>query len=151
VICDQEDRVALEKRFKDEPPFDIILDDGGHMPNQQMRSFEGLFPLLHPNGVYIVEDIQTSYWKSFHGGLREPNTFIEFSKLLVDYVNVDHFRSEDDCALYPPLKDSLCKQLTGVHFYDGMVAFVKGDKTRKNAIHYYGNSHIVVQCIKDLS
>ncbi len=63
VICNQEDRDALEKRFKDEPPFDIILDDGGHMPNQQKRSFEALFPLLHPTGVYIVEDVQTSYWQ----------------------------------------------------------------------------------------
>lgn len=149
VICDQEDRDALEARFKDEPPFDIILDDGGHMPNQQIRSFEALFPLLHPNGVYIVEDVQTSYWKSFHGGLRLANTFIEFSKYVLDYVNVDHFRSEDTYPLYPPLKESLCKQLTGVHFYDGMVAFVKGDKTRKNAIHYYGKSHIGIQCIKD--
>jgi len=149
VICDQEDRAALEERFKNEPPFDIILDDGGHMPNQQIRSFEALFPLLHPNGVYIVEDVHTSYWKSFHGGLRSLNTFIEYSKLLLDYVNVDHFRSEDAQPLYPPLKQSVSTQLTGVHFYDGMVVFVKGDKTRKNAIHYYGKSQIGIQCIKD--
>jgi len=143
IIVDQEDRETLEELFKDVEPFDIILDDGGHMPNQQKNSFEALFPLLHPNGVYLVEDIQTSYWKLFDGGLRKPNTFIEYSKQLIDYVNVDHFRSEDNLELYMPLKVALCKQLTSVNFYDGMVVFTKGDKTPKRAIHYNGNGNTV--------
>jgi hypothetical protein len=147
IIGDQEDKATLEDIFGNVEPFDIILDDGGHMPNQQKNSFEALFPLLHPNGVYIVEDIQTSYWKSFEGGLRKPNTFIEYSKQLIDYVNVDHFRSEDNLDLYMPLKVSLSKQLTSVNFYDGMVVFTKGDKTRKRAIHYYGNGNTVEESL----
>lgn len=139
IIADQQDREYLEELFTDEPPFDIILDDGGHMPDQQKNSFEALFPLLHKDGVYIVEDIQTSYWKSFNGGLRKSNTFIEFSKQLIDYINVDHFREEDNLLLYLPLKTALQTQLTSVNYYDGMVVFTKGNKIRKDGIHYYGN------------
>lgn len=142
IIADQQDREGLEEIFMDEPPFDIILDDGGHMPDQQKNSFEALFPLLHKDGVYIVEDIQTSYWKMFNGGLRKPNTFIEFSKQLIDYVNIDHFRGEDDLPLYPPLKKALQTQLTSVNYYDGMVVFTKGNKVPKRPIHYYGGGNL---------
>jgi hypothetical protein len=149
IIADQEDRDSLEDIFKNELPFDIIVDDGGHMQSQQKNSFEALFPLLHENGVYIVEDIQTSYWKSFDGGLRCSNSFIEFSKQILDYVNIDHFRTEDTMQLYLPLKISLQKHLNGVSFYDGMVVFTKGDKTPKRPIHYYGNGNISVDSIID--
>jgi hypothetical protein len=142
-IGDACNKEFVESIIKKYGQFDIILDDGGHMPNQQKNSFEALFPLLHPNGVYLVEDIQTSYWKLFDGGLRKPNTFMEYSKQLIDYVNVDHFRSEDNLELYMPLKVALCKQLTSVNFYDGMVVFTKGDKTPKRAIHYNGNGNTV--------
>ena len=30
--------------------------------------------------LYIVEDVHTSYWPGFGGGLREPASFIEFAK-----------------------------------------------------------------------
>jgi hypothetical protein len=147
IIADQEDRQSLEELFKNELPFDIIIDDGGHMPNQQKNSFEALFPLLNENGVYMVEDVQTSYWKSFDGGLRSPNNFIEFSKSIIDYVNIDHFRTEDTIPLYPPLKLSLQKYLTSVSYYDGVVVFTKGDKTPKRPIHYFGNGRISVDSL----
>jgi 23S rRNA U2552 (ribose-2'-O)-methylase RlmE/FtsJ len=151
IIANQEDKELLTDIFSNQPPFDIIIDDGGHMPNQQKNSFEILFPLLHMDGVYIVEDIQTSYWKSFDGGLRMPNTFIEFSKKLIDYVNVDHFRGEDDLLLDETLKKSLKEQLTGVNFYDGMVVFTKGDKTPKLPIHYYGNDRIEIDTLSNFN
>ena len=147
IIADQEDRDSLEELFKNELPFDIIIDDGGHMAKQQKNSFEALFPLLNENGVYIVEDIQTSYWKSFDGGIRSPSSFIEFSKCLIDYVNIDHFRTEDTIPLYLPLKLSLQKHLTSVNYYDGVVVFTKGDKTPKRPIHYFGNGRITVDSI----
>ena len=43
--------------------FDIILDDGSHVPDHQMLTIKKLWHLLKPGGVYIIEDIETSYWK----------------------------------------------------------------------------------------
>ncbi len=45
--------------------YDIIIDDGGHTMRQQRVSFENLFPLLNPGGIYVIEDLHTSYWPEF--------------------------------------------------------------------------------------
>ena len=36
----------------------IIIDDGSHVDEHQIFTFEKLFPSLAPGGIYIVEDIQ---------------------------------------------------------------------------------------------
>ncbi|MEM7193896.1 MAG: tetratricopeptide repeat protein [Pseudomonadota bacterium] len=41
--------------------FDLIIDDGGHTMSQQQISLAYLFPHLKSGGVYIVEDLHTSF------------------------------------------------------------------------------------------
>jgi cephalosporin hydroxylase len=36
---------------------DVVIDDGGHHPDQQRTSLEELLPVMAPGGVYIVEDV----------------------------------------------------------------------------------------------
>jgi hypothetical protein len=56
-IGDQGDR-NFWRRFKQEVHgVDIVIDDGGHLPEQQIVTFEELLPHLRPGGVYICEDI----------------------------------------------------------------------------------------------
>jgi hypothetical protein len=56
-IGDQGDR-NFWTRFKQEiQAVDIVIDDGGHLPEQQIVTFEELLPHLRPGGVYICEDI----------------------------------------------------------------------------------------------
>lgn len=74
--------------------FDIIIDDGGHTMNQQKISFEALFPYIKSGGVYIIEDLHTSYWKLYgaEGAVANPiateDSTTEFLKKLVDDVNL---------------------------------------------------------------
>lgn len=68
--------------------FDVIIDDGGHYMSQQLTSFRILFPSLRSGGVYVVEDLCTSYWSTYQGG--PPNTegtMVAFLKHLVDDLN----------------------------------------------------------------
>jgi hypothetical protein len=37
--------------------FDIIIDDGSHYAADQIATLTNLFPLVNPNGTYIVEDL----------------------------------------------------------------------------------------------
>lgn len=37
---------------------DIIIDDGSHKLEHQIKSFEILFPKLLPGGIYIIEDVE---------------------------------------------------------------------------------------------
>lgn len=59
---DQADRAALRKVIKKHGPFDVIIDDGGHMMGQQQTSLGVLFPALNEGGLYFIEDLHTSYW-----------------------------------------------------------------------------------------
>lgn len=49
--------------------FDIIIDDGGHLYNQQKATFEVLWETLSPGGLYYMEDLQVSSSKD--GMVRE--------------------------------------------------------------------------------
>ncbi len=73
--------------------FDIIIDDGSHMVQHQIISFKTLFPFLKSGGIYVIEDLFSSYWKEYGGnGSKEnpatgPNSTISFLKQLLDDVN----------------------------------------------------------------
>jgi hypothetical protein len=45
---------------RDVPPLDVIIDDGGHEPEQQRVTFEELYSHLLPGGVYVCEDVHGS-------------------------------------------------------------------------------------------
>jgi predicted O-methyltransferase YrrM len=60
-IGDQADPATLRRLVAVHGPFDVIVDDGSHIWTHQIVSFETLFPLLAPGGLYILEDVHTSY------------------------------------------------------------------------------------------
>jgi hypothetical protein len=90
VIGSQEDRGFLRSLAERVPVIDILIDDGGHTMTQQIATFEELFPRVAPTGVYLCEDLHTSYWPSFGGGYKAPGSFIEYSKNFVDYIHAWH-------------------------------------------------------------
>ena len=47
-------------------PFDFVLDDGGHSFSQQIVSLVVLLPSVRPGGMYIVEDLGTSFTYPTH-------------------------------------------------------------------------------------
>jgi len=88
-IGSQADAQFLRSVVEEMGGVDIILDDGSHIGEHQRASFETLFPLLADDGIYVVEDTHTSYWReTFQGGLHRPGTFIEFTKSLIDDMHV---------------------------------------------------------------
>jgi hypothetical protein len=68
-------------------PFDMILDDGSHLNEHVIFSFEHLFSFLKSQGVYIVEDMVTSYWPWYGGGLLNSKSSVEYFKKLCDDVS----------------------------------------------------------------
>jgi hypothetical protein len=92
---DQSDVHFLERFLKDcgVRSFDIIIDDGSHVPSHQRTSFENLWSSVAPGGIYVVEDIETSYWRpdvSIYGySLAGETSFVDYCKGLADDVNVE--------------------------------------------------------------
>lgn len=65
---------------------DVILDDGSHYPPDQLFSFIKLFPFIIEGGIYIIEDIETSYWK--HNLLLYNNNINEGIDSSTNIINI---------------------------------------------------------------
>ncbi len=120
-IGDQENRKFLKSLAKKVGPFDIVIDDGGHTMGQQITTFEEIFPNVKDNGVFLVEDLHTSYWKEYGGGYKKQNSFIEFAKNLIDQINAWHSLDENSFFV-----DKYTETIKGMHVYDSIIVFDKG-------------------------
>lgn len=127
-IGSQSDKNFLQQIMNELPELDIILDDGGHTMQQQIVSFETLYLKVKEGGLYAVEDTHTSYWYEFHGGLKNPNSFIEYSKNLVDSLYEGHLNEKQKV-----LVNTITKHISGISFYDSIVVFEK--KKRSDPFH----------------
>jgi hypothetical protein len=120
VIGDQGDRAFLRELAATLPAVDILIDDGGHTMRQQIHTFEELFPRVQPNGVFLIEDLHTSYWKKWGGGYRKRSSFIEYSKNFIDAINAWH--SQEPARLDVT---EFTRTVNSLHFYDSMLVIEK--------------------------
>ena len=71
--------------------FDIIIDDGSHVPDHQRITFETLWPSVVPGGLFIIEDVETSYWgpkaKVYGYALEGQSSFVEHMQKVAHAIN----------------------------------------------------------------
>lgn len=73
--------------------YDIIIDDGSHINADIIKNFAHYYPLLNTGGIYFAEDLHTSYWDGWGGGLLLPFSAMAFFKRLADMPNYEHWRN----------------------------------------------------------
>ena len=126
-IGDQEDREFLRSLAAEIGPVDVLIEDGGHTMGQQIATFEKLYTHVSDDGVFLIEDLHTSYWKKYGGGYHRPGTFMEYAKGLTDQLNAWHSRE-------PGLGvDEFTRTTRSMHFYDSIVVFEKGEVAKPHA------------------
>ncbi len=118
----QTDRRLMRRIVKRFGAPTIVIDDGSHRPPHVIKSFQILFPMLEDGGLYVIEDIQTSYWPAWKGSLDldDPNTSMAMVKRLLDGLNHEEFL--DDA--YEPSYTDL--HVVAVHSYHNLVIIEKG-------------------------
>ena len=121
----QVDPVILDKILADAGEIEVIIDDGSHRPEHIRETFAYLFPKLAPNGLYAIEDTQTSYWPVWGGSnaLADPSTSMALVKDLLDGLHYEEFAFLDPS--YTPTYTDL--HVTAVHVYHNLVIIEKGD------------------------
>jgi 23S rRNA U2552 (ribose-2'-O)-methylase RlmE/FtsJ len=119
IIADQEDRESLRAIKKLAPKFDIIIDDGGHTMTQQIHTFEEMYEHLKDGGIYLCEDVHSSYFPDFGGGYRKSGTFVEYSKILIDQLNA-WYSTEPNFAV-----DEFSRNTFSMHFYNSIIVIEK--------------------------
>lgn len=128
-IGDQSNLNFLKTVINKYKTFDIIIDDGSHFTKHIITSFNILFPHLNENGMYIVEDLQTSYIPRYGGSrfkLNKKNTSMNFFKRLSDSVNYEQYDK-------PFIKKNFYDgKIKSIHFHQNIIFVSKG-----NSINYY--------------
>lgn len=120
LIGDQDDRTFLKSMRTTIPQIEILIDDGGHTMSQQKKTFEELYKHISKDGVYICEDLHTSYWKKFGGGYKKRGSFIEYSKNLVDDINAWHSENKRRLDV-----NEITRTTNSLHYYDSMLVIEK--------------------------
>lgn len=105
---DQSDRSFWRNFKKEVPVLDIIIDDGGHAPEQQIATIEELLPHLRPGGIYLCEDIISPFnsFASYLCGMAQNLNAIEFEEHLDDNERRQVCKSQ-----------SLQTAVSAIHFY----------------------------------
>jgi hypothetical protein len=128
---DQSDENFLEGFASRYGPFDVVIDDGSHICAHVIASFRALFPHLAEDGIYAIEDLQTSYWARGYGGSSgqdRAGTSMTFLQQLVDGLNYAEF---DIPNYLPTYTDTRVRSLT---FYHNMAFVQKGPNTEKSNV-----------------
>jgi len=120
LIGDQADRAFLARVRDAVPRIDILIDDGGHTMAQQIVTLEELYLHLQPEGIYLCEDIHTSFLSEYGGGYRRPGTFLEYSKELIDYLYAWWSQERERLAV-----NKFTVSTFAMHFYDSVVVLEK--------------------------
>lgn len=125
-IGSQDDPALLASLVEKYGEFDIIVDDGSHMNAHMVASFEALYPSVKQRGVYMVEDMHTSYLPKYDGGLQRRGTFAEFVKDRIDELHSRHIEGAD--------KTAFSMNTRSISIYDAVVVFEKELQSKRMAI-----------------
>ena len=126
--CDQTDAEKLRAISAEYGGFDIIIDDGSHLSQHVIETFHILFPLLRSNGIYAIEDTQTSYWPGWGGGMHNPESLMTFFKGLADGLNHIEYPIEDYSPTY------FDKNIVEIAFFHNLIIIRKADNNEKSNI-----------------
>lgn len=125
-IGSQDDPTLIEQIFQKYPNVDIVLDDGSHIMEHMVASFELIYRRLNPKGVYMVEDTHTCYWPEYQGGLKKPESFMEFTKNKMDELNALHTRGAVPVSGFTKSTDCIT-------CYDSIVVFERRPQGARQA------------------
>lgn len=81
----QEDPKAWNDFFDQVGPVDVLIDDGGHLDNQQIQTIQSVVPRLNSGGLLFIEDLFFSYRNS--QGNPSQRSCINFLRKIIDELN----------------------------------------------------------------
>ena len=110
---------------------DIFLDDGGHTMDMQKITFSAMFPVVKPDGIYVCEDLATSYFPNFGGNpspapADEPTildkTFVGSTMKWVDWLHSVFYSTPSAASA---LAERFQREVQSIHYYQQIVLLEK--------------------------
>ena len=122
-IGSQSDKSFWKNFYSKVGKIDVLLDDGGHVSDQQIITLSEAVNNTNDNGTIVIEDVHTSYLKRF--GNPSSVSFVNYSKYLVDVIN-SRFPGVDN-------ENEFKKKIYSVLFYNSIVALKLNSKKSINS------------------
>lgn len=117
-IGSQDNPEFLRQVVREMGGVDIVLDDGSHVMSHIRTSLETLLPELENDGLYMIEDLHTSYWSGFGGGFWSKANFFNFVRDLIDDMHTWYHPAGNKYG-------ETSKFVTGIHIHDSVVVIDK--------------------------
>lgn len=107
IVRGDSNNVAYFKELFGDLKFDIILDDASHLVKDQMNNLYNFRQFLKPDGIFILEDLHTSFDPGF--GCTYEDSPLRF---LIDQHKVSYFDDQK--------QEELLKDIREVHTFTRM-------------------------------
>lgn len=105
----------------------IILDDASHRWSHQVLSFEILFPTVEPGGLYIIEDIHTSFFpaceKDYADSYQDAFTYFNNLNYIVCGRGAKHTQYKN--ISLSAMQMALGKQIDAISLYHETFLIIK--------------------------
>ena len=142
--CDQSNINELNESVSKigENNLELIIDDGSHIPEHQILTFSVFFEkLLKSGGIYIIEDIETSYWtkNSLYGyntnyGINHNKNIINIFSKILHLINSEFLKKDDKLSLMNDinLNDTVIDGISSITFGHNCVIIKKKEEYEYN-------------------
>ena len=137
MIGDQADPEFLRSIINTIGHVDIVLDDGGHTANQQISTFEALYPIVKNPGIYLVEDTHTAFWGGEYDDRYDKLSFLDYAFLRCRSLHEWTMRRREFGRYMVPIEQrpdpkpavsDFCRRTASIQFYDSIVLFERAER-----------------------
>lgn len=140
----QDDSIVLKKICDERGPFDIVIDDGSHVPKHVVTSFNLLFPSLVDGGLYVIEDVQTAFWPHFGGSSLHGGDTVRLTRTLIECLNHAEIGVVDRSHSFPPF----AKQIKSFRAFHNVFVIDKGENCEPSNAAYELNNPAAIDAVK---
>jgi hypothetical protein len=121
----QDDVDFLTRMSAEHGPFDIVIDDGSHVPAHVAASFHILFPKLADGALYVIEDVQTAFWPQFGGSVPDGGATMQLGRTILEHLN------HAEIHIVQPEREvaDFAKSIRSFRAYHNIFCIEKGDNT----------------------
>jgi hypothetical protein len=140
----QDDSAFLKRVCDERGPFDIVIDDGSHVPKHVVASFHILFPVLKDGGMYVIEDVQTAFWPNFGGSIMHGGETVRLTRTIIECLNHAEIAVVSGSQSFPPF----AKQIKALRAFHNVIVIDKGDNTEPSNFAYDMNNPHAAKAVK---
>jgi len=142
----QDDAVLLNRVCDERGPFDVIIDDGSHMPKHVVASFQHLFPRLADGGIYVIEDMQTAFWPHFGGSILHGGDTVKLARSLIECLNHAEVVVADRTHAFPPF----AREIKSFRAFHNLFVIEKGDNHEPSNFAYDLNNPCAIKAVQTI-